>query len=181
MKQYFAEVSGAIATLDLEKLELSISYLSNCSKNNQRIFVIGNGGSAALSSHFVTDLIKSGYISGRSINAISLVDNQPLLTATANDFSYEEVFSWQLEQIASASDVLFVISSSGNSENILLAVEKAKDIGMKVISLSGFDGGKVSTISDVALITNSNIGSYGPVEDAHSIVCHYIAMELRKS
>jgi phosphoheptose isomerase len=93
---------------------------------------------------------------------------------------FENVFSWQLEQVASPSDLLFAISSSGNSLNIVNAVVVAQKLGLKTITLTGFDGGKISNLSEVAIITKSVIGNYGPVEDAHSVICHYLSREIGK-
>lgn len=180
MKDYLDEVSNITSSIDNSLLVRAISELNFCASQSRTIFVAGNGGSAAIASHFATDLIKSGYLRGKAIRAVSLVDNVPLVTATSNDFSYAEVFSWQLRQLSSEGDLVFVISSSGNSENINNLLEVATKLNLKTISLSGFDGGQISKISNVPLITKSKIGNYGPVEDSHSILCHYIALELRK-
>ena len=145
------------------------------SANMKSLYIIGNGGSASISSHFATDLMKAGSQNGMRIAAISLVDSAPVITATSNDFSYEEVFSWQISKLAREGDLLFAISSSGNSANIVKAVELAKELNLVTVSLTGFDGGKVSTISDFSIVTKSRIGNYGPVEDAHAIICHYLS------
>ena len=148
-------------------------------KSKNKIAIIGNGGSAAIASHFAVDLIKSGNIRSSPIKAFSLTDNSALLTATANDYKYDEVFSWQLKEIANPGDLLFAISSSGNSTNILNAIQCAKELNVHSISLTGFDGGKAAAMADIALVAKSEIGNYGPVEDVHSIVCHYISRQVR--
>jgi len=180
LKDYLAEVTEIASNLDLSALHSAILLIDECAKLSGTIFIIGNGGSASISSHFSTDIVKAGHFRKKQIRAFSLVDNSSLLTATANDFSYSDSFSWQLIEFARTGDVLFAISSSGNSENIHSAISKARSVGMKTISLSGFDGGLISKSSDISLVTKSQIGSYGPVEDAHSIICHYIASELKK-
>lgn len=180
MRNYIKQVNQCLESLDLVKLETALKYLDLCSKNENRIFIIGNGGSAALASHFCIDLIKSGYIRGQRIYANSLVDNLAVLTATSNDFDFDQVFSWQLQQEAKQGDLLFTISSSGNSNNIIRAIETAQKMGLRVISLSGFDGGLSAKISDISLITISDVGNYGPVEDSHSVICHYLALALRE-
>lgn len=180
MQEYLDEVMSVASSIDKSVLMKVIEELKLCAAKSGTIFIAGNGGSAALASHFATDLIKSGYVRGNTIKAISLVDNVPLVTATSNDFSYAEVFSWQLKQLSSIGDLVFAISSSGNSENMKNLLQVASELNLKTISLSGFDGGDVSKNSNYSLITHSTIGSYGPVEDAHSIICHYIAMEIRK-
>jgi D-sedoheptulose 7-phosphate isomerase len=180
LKSYLKEVVSIAASIDSNALEAAIKAIDTCSRSGGTVYAIGNGGSAAISSHFVTDLVKSGYFRRANIKAISLSDNTPLLTATGNDFSYEEVFSWQVSQYMSNSDLLFAISSSGKSRNIELAITTAKELGATTIALTGFDGGVVAEIAQLSLWCRSNIGSYGAVEDSHSIVCHYIAQTLRK-
>lgn len=181
MQEYLDEVFNVASSVDKSVLREVIDELNSCASRLGTIFIAGNGGSAAIASHFATDLIKSGYIRGRSIKAISLVDNVPLITATSNDFSYSDVFGWQLNQLYSSGDIVFVISSSGNSVNIKKLLEAASKLHLKTISLSGFDGGDIAIDSTYPLITYSQIGSYGPVEDSHSIICHYIAKELRNA
>lgn len=181
MKQYLNEVTACLNSVDNETLESSINFILETSRKKSSIFIVGNGGSAAIASHFATDLLKAGYAGNFPISAYSLVDNSALVTATSNDMQFEYVFSWHLEQIASPSDLLFAISSSGNSSNIVNAVVVAQKLGLKTITLTGFDGGKISKLSDVAIITKSEIGNYGPVEDAHSVICHYLSRELGKS
>ena len=179
-RKYMDEVWQISSTLSDETVAHSLAIIDKFAKANNRIFVAGNGGSAAIASHFVTDLVKTGYVRGAAISAHSLVDNISLFSATANDFGFENSFSWQLSQVASADDLLIVISSSGNSENIINVLKTAKQIGTFSISLTGFDGGAASKLSDLAIITPSEIGSYGPVEDLHAIFCHCISRELRK-
>jgi len=181
MQEYLDEVFSVTSSIDKSVLREVIEELNACAARSGTIFIAGNGGSAAIASHFATDLIKSGYMRGKSIKAISLVDNVPLITATSNDFSYSDVFSWQLKQLYSIGDVVFVISSSGNSMNIKSLLEVSFSLHLKTISLSGFDGGDIAISSTYPLITQSKIGSYGPVEDSHSIICHYIAKELRNA
>lgn len=180
MKQYFNEVTACLNSVKIESLESSLDLILETSRKRSSIFIIGNGGSAAIASHFATDLLKAGYARNFPISAYSLVDNSALVTATSNDMQFENVFSWQLEQVASPSDLLFAISSSGNSLNIVNAVVVAQKLGLKTITLTGFDGGKISNLSEVAIITKSVIGNYGPVEDAHSVICHYLSREIGK-
>lgn len=180
MKNYLVEVVGCFESVSQEILEAAVRIISEVIQINRKVLVIGNGGSAALASHFVTDLLKSRSLGKSRISAFSLVDNSALLTATSNDFSFSEVFSWHLTQLANPGDLLVAISSSGNSENIFEAVSLAKSLGLRTLTLSGFDGGKISKISDVAIVTNSATGNYGPVEDSHSIICHYLARRISK-
>ena len=180
MESYLKEVQSIAGSIDSNALEAAIESIDRCSRSGGIIYLVGNGGSAAIASHFATDLVKSGYSRKANIKAISLSDNTSLLTATGNDFSYEEIFSWQVSQYVSSSDLLFAISSSGKSRNIELAINAAIDVGATTIALTGFDGGVVAETAQVSLWCQSNIGSYGPVEDSHSIVCHFIARTLRQ-
>jgi len=180
LKEYINEVFDCLKNVDRNSIDQALELISTSVKSKSSIYVIGNGGSASLASHFVTDLLKSGSSRGQSIAAISLVDNSALLTATSNDMDFEDVFSWQIRQLAKSGDLLIAISSSGNSKNIVRAVSAAGELGLKTLTISGFDGGLISHIADVSVVTKSSIGNYGPVEDAHSIICHYIARNLRK-
>lgn len=179
MNQYLNEVIDTLKSVNLSLLESAISLIDETRRNQRNIFVIGNGGSASLASHFTTDLLKSAKDMEVPISVFSLVDNSSLITATSNDFSFDEVFSWQLKQLAKPGDLLIAISSSGNSSNIVEAIRCSRKIGVKTITLSGFEGGRVSQISDIPIVTRSLIGNYGPVEDSHSILCHFIAKSLK--
>jgi D-sedoheptulose 7-phosphate isomerase len=179
LNQYLSEVNAGLASLDPSLLQESILMFKQTIKNGNMILVAGNGGSAAIASHFVTDLSRCTMQGNHKINALSLCDNQSLLTATANDFGYEHVFEYQIDRIAQEGDLLVLISSSGNSTNILKALEIAKEKKVKTMTLTGFDGGKASKLSDIPLIVKTEINNYGPTEDTHSILCHYFARILR--
>lgn len=178
---YLKEVSDCLANVKQESLDSAISILARCIEQEGQIFIAGNGGSAAHSSHFAVDLLKVGSSFLKPIRAVSLVDNVPVLTATSNDIGFESIFSWQLLQHATHKDTLIVISSSGNSLNVVNAVGVAKQIGMNSVSISGFDGGVISQIATINIVTNSSIGNYGPVEDAHGMICHYITRKLKEN
>jgi D-sedoheptulose 7-phosphate isomerase len=132
----------------------------------KRVFIIGNGGSAATASHFACDLSKNA----GSFAAIALVDHVPTLTALANDLSYQDVFSEQLEALASPGDVLVAISASGNSPNIIQALGYARRIGMITVGLLGFEGGWAKNLCDAYVVVKSY--NYERVEDAHLAICH---------
>ena len=180
LSSYRDEVLNCLQSVSTEVLDLAIEQIQNASKRNANIFIAGNGGSAALASHFTIDLIKSGFTRKNPIRAFSLVDNSPVVTATGNDFDFDEVFSWQLRELGNENDLLIVISSSGNSNNILNALKTSREKNMYSLSISGFDGGMVSRISNVSIVTKSEKGNYGPVEDSHSIICHYLARQVLK-
>lgn len=175
---YKKEVMNCLDSVSKEDLNKIIRLINNTAKNGGSIFVVGNGGSSAISSHFVIDLLKSFSKKKIALHAQSLVDSIPTLSAIGNDIGFEEIFAWQIKQFATEGDLLVAITSSGNSQNIIKAIESARALNLRTISISGFDGGLVSKISDVSLVTHSPMNKYGPVEDAHSILCHYISINL---
>ena len=142
------------------------------------IFSCGNGGSSAISDHFVCDFLK-GASTDSAIQPIihSFTSNTPTLTAVANDISYEDVFSFQLEKYAKKKDILICISSSGNSPNIVKAIKSAKKIGIKTISFVGFDGGEAKRISDFCIHIKTK--NYGIAEDIHQSLMHILAQYIR--
>lgn len=132
-----------------------------------KVFFIGNGGSAAIASHMAIDFWKNGKMLAMAFNDSSL------LTCVSNDFGYQHVFEKPIEMFAGAGDVLFAISSSGQSENILNGVEAARSRGCKIITLSGFKSGNpLRTKGDLNFYVPS--AEYGPVEVAHQYICHWI-------
>ena len=183
IKEYVSDLDRQLKVIPLEKLQRFIEVLVQGYKNNKNIFIIGNGGSATTASHFSCDLGK-GTIrdlndnSEKRFKVMSLTTNIATMTAIANDMSYDEIFSQQLLNIMSKGDILVAISASGNSKNILNAVETTKKAGLIVLGMTGFDGGKLKDISDYCIIVKSN--SYGVVEDMHLIMEHIITYCLKK-
>lgn len=135
------------------------------------IFLIGNGGSASTCTHFANDLLKRGY------RGISLADNQATLTRIGNDSDFTFVFREQLETLFLPGDVLIAISASGNSPNLINAMEYANGFGTTV-AIVGFDGGRLLKLCDLAIHTVTDIGDYEDAEDKHLVVCHTIAKRL---
>ncbi len=145
----------------------------------QTVYLAGNGGSAATATHWANDLGKATKRSGRApIRVLSLSDNTSWLTALANDEGYEAVFAGQLENFARPGDVLVVISASGNSPNLIRAVEMARRLGLVSIGLLGFDGGRLRTLVDDVVLVQSEAGAYELVEDAHMVLCHVLTRSL---
>jgi D-sedoheptulose 7-phosphate isomerase len=145
------------------------------------IYVAGNGGSAATASHWVNDLGKATKNSGRMpMRVISLSDNVSWLTALANDEGYDRVFSGQLDNFAKPGDLLIVISASGNSPNLIEAVELARSREVVTIGLLGFDGGALKNKVDECLWLPTEKGAYGLVESAHALLCHILTDCLAK-
>ncbi len=140
-------------------------------KKAKMVYVGGNGGSAAISNHLCCDFMK-----GANLKVISVSCNTPLITAIANDISYEETLSYQLGKLITKEDVCILISSSGNSPNIVNAARLVKSTGAKVIGLSGFSGGKLKEIADISL--HVPINNYGVVEDCHQSIMHIISQYI---
>ena len=178
LDDYSSHISKGFKDINLESLENVAEQLDRCIKEGNRIFTCGNGGSSAISEHFVCDFLK-GASTNTDIQPLihSLTINTPTLTAIANDISYEDTFSFQLKKYANKKDILICISSSGNSPNIVKCIETAKDIGMKSISFVGFDGGVAKQISDYSLHINNN--NYGIVEYLHQCLMHLLAQYIR--
>jgi len=160
------------------------NVLRNSIKNNQKIFVAGNGGSAAIASHYVCDFSKGANknwsdFDFKRYQAYSLCSNLSYMTAISNDEHYDEVFKQQLMNLASPNDILILISSSGNSPNIITAAEWAKENGLIVIGVSGFNGGKLKKICDHSAHINHN--SFEVCEDIHHIFGQFLATHLRET
>lgn len=176
-KSYLAMYTEAMNSIDEDQLAKAISVIREAADKGSRVFVAGNGGSAAISNHLTCDFTKGTYHSDYPpLITESLVANPSNLTAIANDFSYEESISMQVKMLAKPEDVLILISSSGNSPNIIRACEQAKDIGVKVVGLCGFSGGRLKELADVKLF--ANVSNYGVVEDCHQSLMHIIAQQI---
>jgi D-sedoheptulose 7-phosphate isomerase len=180
-KDYIRRLKDVLDRLPLKAIDEVIRAIEQARDEQRQIFVIGNGGSAATASHMMNDLCKGtlghkGDAPWPRLRVIALTDNVSLMTAWANDTDYNHVFSEPLKNLAQRGDVLIAISASGNSPNILAAVETAKLIGVKVIGLAGFGGGSLSKLADVSFVVPSD--GYGPVEDAHMILDHIITSYL---
>jgi D-sedoheptulose 7-phosphate isomerase len=178
-KGYSEYLITLINKIDHEKIAECIKQLENARQNENTIFVIGNGGSAATASHIGNDfglavLKKSNKASNKSYRALALTDNVSVISAIGNDSAYENIFVDQLKVHFRKGDKLIVISASGNSSNLVVASEWFKAQGGTVIGWLGFDGGKLLNIVDVPILVSSPKGEYAPVEDVHLIINHII-------
>ena len=170
---YKADVLKAIETIDLDKVSQAIDIFKQARDEDRRIFVCGNGGSATTSSHFVCDMLKgASFKRDKRFRIMALTDSLPTITAYANDVSYECIFVEQLKNFAQPGDVVMAISGSGNSPNVLRAVEYANSIGCKTVALSGRDGGKLGAMAQVNV--QACHPHMGRIEDVHMIVMHMI-------
>lgn len=171
-EEYLAEFKGLMERIDLDSIARAVERLRRARDRGATIFIAGNGGSAATASHLVNDLGKATKRSGQApLRVMCLSDNVSWLTALANDEGYERVFTGQLENFARPGDVLIFISASGNSPNLLHAAGFAQQRGVETVGILGFDGGKLKSRVDEVLWLESEIGSYGPVESGHTVIC----------
>lgn len=175
ISNYISKLTILLGNINIGSITSIISELEKTHSNNGKLYIIGNGGSAATASHMANDLsvgLKLREI--RNFNVESLSDNSSICTAIANDIGYENIFYAQLKNKLTKDDILIAISCSGNSSNILKAAEYAKRIGATVIGMTGFEGGKLKEIADIKFHINTNKGEYGLVEDMHMILDHII-------
>jgi len=171
-QKYIKKLIKTLQNIKPETVEDIITLLNN---TKGKIYIIGNGGSAATASHMVNDLgvgLKRRSI--KSFDVESLNDNTPVCTAIANDIGYENIFYMQLKDRIHSGDVLIAISCSGNSKNIIKAVKYAKEQNAAIVGLTGFDGGKLKKISDINFHVQTAKDEYGLVEDVHMILDHII-------
>mgnify|MGYP001589469908 CR=1 FL=1 len=162
-----------------EQIKEITEQLINARNKGQTIFTLGNGGSGSTSSHFVSDLLKTAItVESKRFKAISLVDNIPVNLAWANDVSYDSIFSEQLQNFLNPGDIVIGFSGSGNSANIVNALQYAKTKGATAIAISGMTGGKILKISDISLIVPSN--DMLIIESMHVLICHCIINAIRE-
>ncbi len=172
-RQYKSKLFGTLENLDLDAVSRAIEILRDARDRERHIFVCGNGGSASTASHFVTDMVKGASFERDSrFRIMALTDSMATITAYSNDVSYDCIFSEQLKNFAQPGDVLIAISASGNSPNVIQAVEYASQAGCKAIALTGRDGGKLGPMANVEIrVRESHMGR---IEDAHLFACHMI-------
>ena len=168
---YSAQMAEGIAAIDRDRLNAFVDMLDQLGRSGGRLLLAGNGGSASMANHMACDIVKGTYVKDVfRLRAMSLVANQALYTAVANDFGHDDVFARQVEMTGDQEDVLMLISSSGNSANIIRGMDQAQSMGMSVIGLTGFDGGKLAKGADLSL--HVPVHNYGVVEDCHMMLVH---------
>jgi D-sedoheptulose 7-phosphate isomerase len=167
-------LSRALDTIDLGAIESAVKLLHQARENGQTIFVCGNGGSASTASHFACDMVKgASYARESRFRIMALTDSLPTITAYSNDVTYECVFAEQLKNFARAGDVVIAISGSGNSPNVIRAIEYAGSIGCETIALTGRDGGQLGPLANVEIrVAEPHMGR---IEDGHMVVCHILS------
>ena len=179
IKQFKLEVVAALDELPNEEISRAINILQATYERDGRIYVFGNGGSLSLATHWVSDFNKTVFSHDlehgrRRFQAIRLPSSEAELSAWANDVGYDMVFAGPLRNYLSDADCVVAISSSGNSENIIKAVELAKRNHIPVVGLSGFNGGKLNEIADAKIVVKTEKGKYTVVEGVHAVVLHMI-------
>ena len=173
-QRYFERLRQVLDGIDHSEIERFVDLLLQARQSGQNIFFVGNGGSAATSSHFANDLSIGTRQQEKPFKVISLVDNIATLSAIGNDYGYDQIFARQINVYGQKNDLLVGISASGNSPNLLRAFEVGQELGLTTVSITAFDGGKLKKIADHSVHVPTNAGEYGPAEDAHLILDHLI-------
>ena len=177
ISDYLAETRAALDGLSVQEIRAFIEALEQAYREGRQVLIIGNGGSAASATHLAVDLSKT--VLGRPVNrgakrfrALALTTDVSVLTAWANDFSFDDVFAEQIEALGQPGDLLVVITGSGNSPNVVAGAVTAKRLGMRAIGLLGFDGGRVKDLLETHILVRSD--DYGHVEDMHMVLVHLV-------
>ncbi|HEX2095568.1 MAG TPA: SIS domain-containing protein [Longimicrobiaceae bacterium] len=183
-RSYLADFLQLAGGISVPQVAVLIEYFQRAYRDQNRVFLMGNGGSAAAASHFACDLATTARLNrGESgiprFRVSTLVDNVPWLTALANDIEYREVFSEQIRNLVTADDLVVAISVSGNSPNVLEGLKVAKSRGAWTVALLGKDGGEAARLADHAVVVRSD--DYGYVENVHVILMHLVAAFFAKS
>lgn len=173
-------INIGFASIDHDEFKKAaeLIWLTSLSNHRNNIYTIGNGASAAIAQHWACDYTKGCKKGGMRPRVISLAANIPLMTAISNDISYDDVYSFQLDALGQEGDVLVAISSSGNSPNVVKAIEMAKSLKIKTIALTGFSrDNKCARLADISL--HVDIQEYEATEDVHQAIMHMIAKYIR--
>ncbi len=179
VEKYLSDLHNCLEELPQQEIEAIAGIIFNAYKKGKRIFIMGNGGSAATASHFARDLKIGTACAGKPrVQAISITDNPAMVTAIANDTDYSNIFKEQLIGQLNKGDVIIAISASGNSPNVLKAAEFARGEGAITIGLTGFSGGKLLKLADKCITLSSR--DYGPVEDIHLCLAHMISYLVKE-
>ena len=177
---YAEQLVRAAKSVSAESIAGAARLMTDAMTRDAQIFVCGNGGSAAIANHLVCDCVKSVQTDTALTPRVhSLSSNIPFMTAVANDMAYAEVFAYQLKSYARPGDLLLTISSSGDSENIVRAIETAQSIGLPTIAFTGFSGGRSRAMAQVALHVDAD--NYGVIEDVHQSLMHALAQYIRQA
>jgi len=179
IRDFAKKVEVCLEDLPTEEIAKAINIIQACYERDGRIYIFGNGGSLAIATHWVSDINKTIFSHhldhpGRRFQAVRLPSTESEITAWANDVGYDMVFAGPLRNYLQETDVIIAISSSGNSANIIKAAQLAREQGVPVIGLSGFDGGELNKLSDAKILVKTEKGEYEVVESAHGTIMHLI-------
>jgi D-sedoheptulose 7-phosphate isomerase len=180
-RDYFEAHARVVSKLPFAEIDHIVEELWRAFEDRRKVFIFGNGGSASLACHFACDLAKGTVLpepGQKRFQVHALTNNMALLTALANDLSYEQVFAEQLRNLLEPGDVAFAISGSGNSRNVLMALEASRELGGINIGLSGFEGGKMKVLCDVCAIVPAD--NMQIIEDLHLSMSHALFRCLRQ-
>lgn len=173
IRDYLKRLTKTLESMPAESIEGVSEMLYRAYTDGKQVFTLGNGGSASTASHMAADLAKNTIGPNmRRFRIMSLNDNIPMLTALSNDLGYENVFAEQLQSLIQPGDVLIVLSGSGNSPNVIKAMEYARSQSAEVAALLGFGGGRAAELADISILVDSS--DYGVVEDAHLVLNHIL-------
>jgi len=179
-RSYIVDIKRTIDALALELIEATVEQIHLARINQRQVFIMGNGGSAATASHFACDLGKNTVMAGvPRLRVQALNDNMAFFSACANDYGYDTVFAEQLTNFVQPEDVVLAISASGNSANVLKAVQVARTCGAFTIGWSGYQGGKLAKMVDLPIVIPSD--SIEQIEDIHLMMAHMVTMSVRKA
>lgn len=175
---YISRTLDSLEGLVREKIIDLVDLVAKARESESTIFLAGNGGSASTAAHIALDWMLGTGLLNPPLRVISISDSSASITATGNDFSFDQVFSRQLASLASSGDLLVVISASGNSPNLVKAAQEAKRLGVQVVGMTGFDGGRLAQMSDLSVNVPTAIGDYGVAEDLHLMIGHIVKEAL---
>ena len=179
LNDYAKQVADQLLRTNFGTLAAIADVIFQTKKSGARIYIAGNGGSAATASHMANDLVKGARVKDHTgFRAICLNDSTPIVTCLANDFSYEDIYSIQLQTFADKGDVFIVYSGSGNSPNIVSGVRTARELGLTTVAFTGRDGGKIRDLCDYVLIAPTE--SMEQLEDMHMLYEHALVTVLRE-
>ena len=177
---YLSYLNQVLAGFSIEGISAFVKILEEARERDAQIFFMGNGGSATTASHFANDLAIGTRSWSKPFRAMSLTDNQAILTAISNDDGYENIFVMQLQALMKKEDAVVAISASGNSKNLVNALEYANSNGVTTVGITSFDGGQLRQIAKFGVHVPANKGEYGPAEDAHMVLNHLIGAYLTR-
>ncbi|WP_308910065.1 D-sedoheptulose 7-phosphate isomerase [Pseudokordiimonas caeni] len=180
LEKYCSRVEDAVSRLpeQFDHIERAIHMVSDCFQEAGKILLIGNGGSAADAQHLAAELVGRFMAERKALPAIALTTDTSILTAVANDYSFDRVFARQIEALGRAGDVLIAISTSGNSRNIIEGVLAAKNVGLKVIGMTGSAGGRLAEVADLCISAPTDETSH--IQELHIMIGHMICAQVEE-